>query len=130
MFYNQKKDGGFWPLFDYQKINAITVKDVNPLPRINTILKDTIGAVLFSKFNLREGYYNVAVEEESQDILTFKTTEGLYAPTVMPFGPTNCPAVMQKFMNHVFQPLYDAYGPRFKNYMDDCGIFMHEGELL
>jgi hypothetical protein len=98
-------------LFDYQKINAITIKDISPLPRVNTILEDTIGAVLFSKFNLREGYYNVAVEEESQDILTFKTTKGLYAPTVMPFGPTNCPTVMQKFMNHIFQPLYDAYGP-------------------
>ena len=36
---------------------------------------------------------------------------------------------MQKFMNHVFQPLYDQYGPRFKNYMDDCGIFMRVGEL-
>jgi hypothetical protein len=129
VFYNRKKDGGFRPLFDYRKINVITVKDISPLPRINTILEDTIGAVLFSKFDLRKGYYNVAVEEESQDILAFKTTEGLYAPTVMPFGPTNCPAVMQKFMNHVFQPLYDTYGPRFKNYMDDCGIFTHEGEL-
>ena len=96
VFYNRKKDGGFRPLFNYRKINAITVKDVSPLPRINTILKDTIGATLFSKFDLREGYYNVAVEEESQDILAFKTTEGLYAPMVM---------------NHVFQPLYDAYGP-------------------
>jgi len=74
VFYNWKKDGGFRPLFDYQKINAITIKDVSPLPRINTILEDTIGAVLFSKFDLREGYCNVAVEEESQDILAFNVT--------------------------------------------------------
>jgi hypothetical protein len=105
------------------------IKDVSPLPRITTILEDTVGAILFSKFNLREGYYNVVVEEESQDILAFKTTDGLYAPRVMPFGPTNCPAVMQKFMNHVFRPLYDQYGPQFKNYMDDCGIFTRVGEL-
>jgi hypothetical protein len=65
VFYNQKKDRGFQPLFDYQKINTITVKDVSPLPRINTILEDTIGTILFSKFDLQEGYYNVAVEEES-----------------------------------------------------------------
>jgi hypothetical protein len=110
-------------LFDYRKINTITIKDVSPLPRITTILKDTIGAILFSKFDLQEGYYNVRVEEELQDILAFKTTEGLYAPIVMPFGPTNCPAVMQKFINHVFQPLYNEYGSQFKNYMDDCSIF-------
>jgi hypothetical protein len=65
VFYNKKKDGTFWPLFDYRKINAITIKDVSPLPRITMILEDTVGAVLFSKFDLREGYYNVAVEEES-----------------------------------------------------------------
>jgi hypothetical protein len=71
------------------------------------ILEDMVGAILFSKFNLCKGYYNVAVEEELQDILAFKTTDRLYAPRVMPFGPTNCPAVMQKFMNHMFRPLYD-----------------------
>jgi hypothetical protein len=32
-------------------------------------------------------------------------------------------------MNHIFQPLYDKHSPRFKNYMDDCGIFTREGEL-
>jgi len=66
-----------------------------------------IGAILFSKFNLREEYYNIAVKEESQDVLAFKTTERLYVPTIMPFGPTNCLAVMQKFINHIFQPLYN-----------------------
>jgi hypothetical protein len=85
--------------------------------------------ILFSKFDLHEGYYNVTVKEESQDILAFKTTDRLYAPRVMPFGPTNCPSIMQKFMNHMFRPLYDQYRPRFKNYMDDCSIFTRVGEL-
>ena len=107
IFYNKKKDRMFRPLFDYRKINAITIKDVSPLPQITIIFEDTVGAILFSKLNLHEGYYNIAVEEESQDILAFKTTDGLYAPRVMPFEPTNCPAIMQKFMNHMFRPLYN-----------------------
>jgi hypothetical protein len=40
----------------------------------------------------------------------------------MPFGPMNCPAAMQQFMNHVFAPLYTRYNHQFKNYMDDCLI--------
>jgi hypothetical protein len=40
----------------------------------------------------------------------------------MPFGPTNCPATMQWFMNHIFAPLYARYNHRFKNYMDNCLI--------
>ena len=31
-------------------------------------------------------------------------------------------------MNHVFAPLYAQYGPRFKNYMDDCLVATKEGE--
>jgi hypothetical protein len=84
--------------------------------------------VKFSKFDLWEGYYNLGVEEESQKILAFVTTEGLFAPCVMPFGPSNCPTAMQRFMNHVFAPLYNRYGPCFKNYMDDCIIMTREGE--
>jgi len=128
IFYKKKKDGTYWPLFDYQKLNAITIKDVSPLPRIDTIIEDVGGMICFSGFDLREGYYNLAVEEESQDLLAFKTTEGLYAPTVMPFGPTNCPATMQRFMNHVFAPLYAKYNHQFKNYMDDCLIATGPGE--
>jgi hypothetical protein len=122
VFYNKKKDGTYRPLFDYRKLNAITVKDVSPLPRIDTIIEDIVGMVKFSAFDLREGYYNLRVDEQSEDLLAFKTTTGLYAPTVMPFGPTNCPAAMQRFMNHVFAPLYARYNHRFKNYMDDCLI--------
>jgi hypothetical protein len=95
VFYNKKKDGTYRPFFDYQKLNTITVKDVSPLPHIDTIIEDIAGMVKFSTFDLREGYYNLRVDEQSEDLLAFKTMTGLYAPTVMPFGPTNCPAAMQ-----------------------------------
>jgi hypothetical protein len=107
---------------------VITVKDVSPLPRIDTLMEDLVGVTLCSCYDLRNGYWNLAVAKESQDILAFTTTEGLYAPTIMPFGPSNCPAAMQHFMNHLFAPLYTKYGGRFKNYMDDCGIFTKDGE--
>jgi hypothetical protein len=80
VFYNKKKYGTFRPLFDYRKINVITVKDISPLPRIDTLLEDTAGCELFTVCDLCEGYYNVAVKEESQDLLAFKTTIGLYTP--------------------------------------------------
>jgi hypothetical protein len=128
VFYNKKKDGTYQPLFDYRKLNAITVKDVSPLPRIDTIIEDIAGMIKFSAFDLWEGYYNLHVNEQSEDLLAFKTTIGLYAPTVMPFGPTNCPAAMQRFMNHIFAPLYAKYNHWFKNYMDDCLIATSPGE--
>ena len=85
--------------------------------------------VLFSKFDLCNGYWNVRNSNEMEDLMAFKTTRGLYAPRVMTFGPTNAPACMQRFMNHIFQPLRDRYPGRFENYMDDCSIATREGEL-
>jgi hypothetical protein len=32
VFYIKKKNGSFRPIFDYRKINAVTIKDVFPLP--------------------------------------------------------------------------------------------------
>ena len=52
VFYNKKKDGTYRPLFDHRKLNAITVKDVRPLPRIDTIIEDIVGMVKFSAFDL------------------------------------------------------------------------------
>jgi hypothetical protein len=85
--------------------------------------------VLFSKFDLCNGYWNIRNSEETEDLMAFKMTRGLYAPRVMSFGPTNAPACMQRFMNHIFQPLRDRYPGHFENYMDDCSVVTREGEL-
>jgi hypothetical protein len=56
VFFIKKKNGSYCPIFDYRKINAIMVKDVFPLPRIDTIIEGMCGMVLFSKFDLCNGY--------------------------------------------------------------------------
>jgi hypothetical protein len=128
VFYIQKKNGSYRPIFDYRKINAITVKDVFPLPCIVTIIEGMRGMVLFSKFDLCNGYWNVRNSDETEDLMAFKTTRGLYASRIMTFSPTNALACMQCFMNHIFQPLQDCYLGRFENYMNDCSIATREGE--
>jgi hypothetical protein len=128
VFYIRKKNGSYHPIFNYRKINAITVKDVFPLPHIDTIIEGMREMVLFSKFDLCNGYWNIRNSKETEDLMAFKTTRGLYAPRVMSFGPTNAPACMQCFINHIFQPLQDRYPGWFENYMDDCSIATREGE--
>jgi hypothetical protein len=93
------------------------------------IIKGMHGMVLFSKFDLCNGYWNIRNSEETEDLMAFKTTRGLYVPRVMSFGPTNAPACMQRFMNHIFQPLRDHYPRRFENYMDNCSVVTRKGEL-
>jgi len=56
IFYIKKKNRSFWPIFDYRKINTITVKDTFPLPCIDTIIEGAWNKVKFSVLDLCNGY--------------------------------------------------------------------------
>ena len=77
-------------------------------------------AKLFSKVDVREGFYNIRVAEGDEWKAAFKTNSGLYEPTVMPFGLKNTPAVFQRMMNTQFTNLI-AQGHTII-YMDDILI--------
>ena len=62
-------------------------------------------AKLFSKVDVREGFYNIRIAEGDEWKAAFKTNSGLYKPTVMPFGLKNAPAMFQRMMNTQFANL-------------------------
>jgi hypothetical protein len=51
------------------------VKDVFPLPYIDTIIKGMRGMVLFSKFDLCNSYWNIRNSEETEDLMAFKNDQ-------------------------------------------------------
>ena len=46
-------------IIDYRPLNAITRKDVTPLPNLAQCIKDLQGMEVFSKFDIRWGYNNI-----------------------------------------------------------------------
>ena len=57
MLFVKKKDGSLWMCIDYQMLNSITVKNKYPLPRIDDLFDQLQSARVFSKIDLRSGYY-------------------------------------------------------------------------
>ena len=53
----KKKDGTLRMCVDYLLLNAVTVKNKYPLPRIDTLFDQLAGAMVFSKIALRSGYH-------------------------------------------------------------------------
>ena len=98
-----KKDGSYRPVIDYRKVNEATVKKTWPIPRIDDIWNDFEGKTCFSKFDCNKGYWQMKLDESSQEILAFSTPFGNFAPLVLPMGTTNAVAEFQKAMQEVMK---------------------------
>ena len=116
-FFVGKKDGKLRPVVDYRKLNSFTVPDRYPLPLIQELVDKVKDARLFTKIDVRAGYNNIRFREGDESKAAFKTNEGLFEPTVMPFGLRNAPAVFQCMVNTQFADIL-AKGDTV-NYMDD-----------
>ena len=85
------------------------------LPRIEDIFDQLKGAGVFSKIDLRSGYYQLRVKDVDVPKTAFRTRYGLYEFLVMPFGLTNAPTSLMDLMNRVFRPYLDQFVVVFIN---------------
>ncbi len=101
---------------DYKKTNVITIVDAHPLSIVNDTVDKIGGKKYYTSIDLASGYWQVEVDENSQDITAFVTPWGLYQFNVMPFGLTNVSATFQRLMNYV---LHDYLNDFVVIYLDD-----------
>lgn len=115
-----KKDGGLRMCCDWRKLNSQTIKTRYPLPRIDYLLDQLAGSVLFTALDLSAGYHQILIRPEDVPKTAFTTPFGHYQFKVMSFGLCNAPSTFQQVMNKVFQPLLNK---GVLIYMDD--ILVH-----
>src|SRR3954463_2846222 len=82
----EKKDRSQRLCIDYRSLNEVTIKNKYPLPRINDLFDLLEGALVFSKIDLRSGYFQLKIREQDIPKTAFTTRYGLYVKEICPRG--------------------------------------------
>jgi hypothetical protein len=105
---------------DYRPLNAFTIKNKYPLPRIDILFDQLAGAQMFSKIDLCFSYHQIKICTEDIPKTAFTMRYGLYEYLVMSFGLTNAPVHFMYLMNSVFMLELDQFVMVF---IDDILIY-------
>ena len=121
----KKKDGTLRMCIDYQQINKVIENNKYPLPRIEDLFDQLRGESVFSKIDLRSGYYQFRVKEVEVPKTTFRTRYGHYEFFLIPFELTNASDAFLDLMNSVFHPYLDQFVVVF---IDDILVYSKDAQ--
>ena len=115
-----KKDGTLRFCIDYRRLNAVTLRDSYPIPRMDECI-DTLGdAKIFSTLDCNSGYWQIMMDDADKEKTAFVTHQGLFHFTRMPFGLRNAPATFQRAIDIILSSVKWQY---CIVYIDDVIIF-------
>jgi hypothetical protein len=112
-----KKDGTWRPCGDFRRLNLVTEPDVYPLPNMLDFADRLSGCTVFSKIDLRKGYWQIPVRPEDRPKTAVITPFGLFKFLRMPFGLRNAGSSFQRMMDRVLAGLPFVYC-----YLDDLHV--------
>jgi hypothetical protein len=107
--FSLKKNGKLRICVDYQKLNAMTIKNRYPLPLISELLDQLNGAKIFSMINLKDRYYHIRIREGDEWKTAFRSRFGHYEYLVMPMGLSNSPATFQNYASNALRGYTDDF---------------------
>ena len=91
-----------------------------PTPNKKDLVNRLCRAVVFSKFDMKSGFWQIQIKESDRYKTAFITPFGHYEWNVMPFGLKNAPSEFQNIMNEIFNP-FSSFAIV---YIDDVLIFL------
>jgi len=113
------KDGGTVRIcVDLKPLNESVLREVHPMPKVDTTLAQLSGSTVFSKLDANSGFWQIPLAAESRMFTTFITPFGRFCFNKLPFGISSAPEIFQRRMNEVLSGL-----PGVLCHVDDILIY-------
>jgi len=125
MLFVPKPDGSLRLCVDYRNLNILTILNKCGLPLMDELRDPVVGAKVFTKLDLKDGYHLIQMRKGDEHKTSFDTRYGQYEYQVMPFGLVNAPATCQTMMNKILRDFLDH---RVVVYLDDILIYSENME--
>ncbi len=101
LFLVQKKDSSYCPVIDFHKVNALTVPDHYPIPVLSELLQSiSKHNTVFTSLDLLSHFWQIPMDDKSQEIMAFPTPAGHYEWLRLPIGFQNVPLTFQRMVNN------------------------------
>ena len=96
------------------------IKDVHPIPQIDSILSKLRNAKYITKLDLSQAFHQIVITEEHRNFTAFGVPgQGTFRYKRLPFGLCNGPASLQRIMDSLLGPEME---PNVFKYLDDIII--------
>ena len=83
-------------------MNKVLEQISYPIPNKNDLVHRLSETVVFSKFDMKSGFWQIQISENDRYKTAFTTPFVHYEWNVMPFGLKNSPSEFQNIMNDIF----------------------------
>jgi hypothetical protein len=113
-----KRSGDIRLCVDMRIANSAIMRERHPIPTVEEVLSEMNGAKVFSKIDLKWGYHQIELDEQSRYITTFATHLGLYRYKRLMFGVNAAPEHYQHIVRQVLQGCQGV-----QNISDDIIVF-------
>ena len=105
----EKPNGKLRVCIDPQHLNKALKRSHYPLPVIEDILPELADVKVFSKADLKDGFLQIQLDQESSKLTTFQTPWGRYKYLRMPFGISPAPECFQRKLDQQLEGLEGIY---------------------
>lgn len=111
---------------DMCQANKAIIRERYPIPTVQEMLAEINGARsrVFSKLDLKQGFFQCELDPDSRDITTFVSHLGLYRMKRLSMGVSSAPECFQ----YTIQKVLNGLAGVLNNMVDDIIVFGKDGQ--